>query len=324
MHEGDIFKIAFKTHEGHYEFLVMPFGLTNAPSTFQAVMNTIFKDLLRRSVLVFFTDILVYSNSWTEHMKHLREVLQLLRNNHLFVKKSKCTFGTHQIEYLGHVISAGKVIMDATKVEGVSNWPTPKSIKELRGFLGLSGYYRRFIRNYGVMARPLTNLLKKDAAWNWTKSEQAAFGSLKQVVCQAPVLSLLNFNEEFCIDTNACGQGVGAVLHQKGRPVAFFSKGLGVKHQVLSIYDMEMLVVLMAVKKWHTYLVGKRFQIRTDHQSLKFLADRQAITPFQQKWVVKMLGYDYYITYRRGAQNLVVDALSIKSQESVGQSLQCI
>lgn len=162
MYEGDVRKTAFKTHEGHYEFLVMPFGLTNAPSTFQAVMNAIFKDLLRRSVLVFFDDVLVYSNSWAEHMMHLQEVLQLLRNNHLFVKQNKCTFGTHQIGYLGHIIAAGEVTMDTVKVEGVSNWPTPKSVKELRGFLGLSGYYRRFIRNYGVMARPLTNLLKKN------------------------------------------------------------------------------------------------------------------------------------------------------------------
>lgn len=122
---------------------------------------------------------------------------------------------------------------------------------------------------------------------------------LKQVVCQAPVLCLPNFYEEFCIDTDACGQGVEAMLHLKGRPVAFFSKGLGVKHQALSIYDKEMLAVLLAVKKWHSYVVERKFQIRTDYQSLKFLADRQAITLFQQKWVVKMLDYDYYITYRR-------------------------
>lgn len=147
IYKGDISKTAFKTHEGHYEFLVMPFGLTNASSTFQAEMNTIFKDLLRRSVLVFFDDILVYSSRWTKHMMHLQEVLQLLRNNHLFVKQSKCTSRTHQIEYLGHVIAAGEVKMDAAKIEGVPNWPTAKSVKELRGFLGLSGYYRRFIRS---------------------------------------------------------------------------------------------------------------------------------------------------------------------------------
>ncbi|KAA3481087.1 Transposon Tf2-6 polyprotein [Gossypium australe] len=271
---GDILEKTFKTHKGHYEFFVMPFGLTNIPLSFQPLKNVIFKRILRRSVLVFFDDILVYSSSWTKHLVHLKEVLQLLRDNNIFVKQSKYTFGTHQIEYLGHIISTGTVIMDAAKVEGISNWPIPKSIKELRGFLSLSSYYKRFIRTYGVMAKPLTHLLKKNTPWNWAEIEQTTFELLKQSVCQAPILCLPNFKEELCINTNACGQGLEVALHQKGRLVAFFNKGLGIRHQALSIYDKGLLAVLMAVKKWHTYLVERIFQIRIDYQILKFLADR--------------------------------------------------
>lgn len=154
MWEGDIHKTAFRTHEGHYEFLAMPFGLTNAPSSFQALMNSIFKALLRKFVLVFFDDILVYSSSWSDHLVHLREVLNILRHHQLYAKQRKCSFGTSQVKYLGHIISQGSMSMDPSKVDGVLQWPTPVSVKELRGFLGLSGHYKRFIRQYGILAKP--------------------------------------------------------------------------------------------------------------------------------------------------------------------------
>ncbi|GMJ04990.1 hypothetical protein HRI_004168200 [Hibiscus trionum] len=309
MHEADIPKTAFRTHEGHYEFLVMPFGLTNAPTTFQGLMNRVFKSQLRKYVLVFFDDILVYSPDWQSHLVHLKEVLMILRTQRLYAKQSKCCFGAVEVDYLGYVISKGTIAMDQSKVKCIKEWPSPKSVKELRGFLWLSGYYRRFVKGYGCIARPLTELLKKDG-WKWIQAEEAVFESLKECVSSAPVLTLPDFNMPFIVETDASNVGVGAVLVQRGKPVAFFSKGLGVRYQGLSVYEKEMLAALVAIKKWAAYLIGRHFIIRTDHQSLKFLTENQAITPFQQKWVIKMMGYDYELQYRKGCNNIVVDVLS--------------
>ncbi|KAG8495472.1 hypothetical protein CXB51_013116 [Gossypium anomalum] len=286
-----------------------------------ALMNSIFKPLLRKFVLVFFDDILVYSKSWPEHLEHLHEVLLILRTQQLFAKKTKCCFGTSQIEYLGHVLHDGMVFMDKSKIACISSWPVPSSVKELRSFLGLSGYYRRFIKDYGVMAKPLTELLKKNR-WSWSDQASRAFLALKEALCAAPVLVLPNFQLEFTVNTDASGTGVGAVLQQQGRPVAFFSKALGIRHQALSIYKKEMLAVLLAVRKWHTYLVGRHFKIRTDHQSLRFLSDQVAITPLQQRWVAKMLGCNFEVSYRKGINNKVADALSCQPQLEQCQCFQ--
>lgn len=163
MGEGDIYKTAFRIHLVHYKFKVIPFGLTNAPGTFQSLMNHVFKAYLRKFVLVLFDNILVYSATMNDHVKYLRLVLGILRKEQLFAKLSKCSFGQYKVEYLGHVIIGKGVSTEPSKIEAMANWPTPKSIKDRRGFLGLTGYYRRFVKSYGVISKPLANLLKKNA-----------------------------------------------------------------------------------------------------------------------------------------------------------------
>lgn len=159
--EEDVYKTAFRTHHGLFEFKVMPFGLTNAPASFQALMNEVFQKQLRKTILVFFDDILIYSSTLTDHLMHLKEVLQILRVHKLYAKESKCSFGQQKVEYLGHIISEQGVSTDPSKVQAMAEWPIPQTVKQLRSFLGLTGYYRHFIRNYGAICKPLTTLLQK-------------------------------------------------------------------------------------------------------------------------------------------------------------------
>lgn len=223
MHPDDVYMTAFRTHRGHFEFMVMPFGLSNAPSTFQALMNEILKPFIRKFVLVFFDDILVFSSSWAQHLQHVREVFEALCANHLALKRSKCSFGEKSVASLGNVIGANSVAMDRSKVEAVEAWPRPRTVKVLRGFLGLTGYYRKFVRGYGAIAAPLTALLKKES-FSWTPEAGSAFAVLKQALISAPVLQLLDFTKLFVVDCDASGSGFGAVLHQGDGVVAFFSR----------------------------------------------------------------------------------------------------
>jgi hypothetical protein len=167
MNEADIPKTTFRTHEGHYEFLVIPFGLCNAPSTFQSLMNKLLKPYLRKFFLVFFDDILIYNHTWDAHLHHVDKVLQLLQDNQLFVKKAKCSFGASEVEYLGHIVGHEGVRVDPKNIQAMQDWPRPMTLKCLRGFLGLTGYYRKFFHHYGKISQPLMNLLKKNA-FHWT------------------------------------------------------------------------------------------------------------------------------------------------------------
>jgi hypothetical protein len=194
MHANDVTKIAFRTHHGHYEFLVMPFGLSNAPATFQALMNDVLRPYLRRFVLVFFDDILIYSSTWLEHLQHVGIVLHALRAHHLHLKRAKCSFGATSVAYLGHVISEGGVVMDADKVGAVSSWPTPRSVRDLQGFLGLAGYYQKFIRDFGLITAPLTRLFCRDA-FVWDDDATTTFEALKRALTTGPVLQMPDFDK---------------------------------------------------------------------------------------------------------------------------------
>jgi len=300
MHLADGHKTAFRTHQGLFEFMVMLFGLTNAPSTFQALMNEILKAFIRKFVLVFFDDILVFSSSWADHLQHVRAVFDVLRANHLALKRSKCSFGKETVAYLGHVIGADAVAMDKNKVAAVEAWPRPCTVKALRGFLGLTGYYRKFVKGYGAVAAPLTALLKKEA-FSWTPEAEQAFGALKQTLTTAPVLQLPDFTKRFYVDCDASGSGFGAVLHQGDGAVAFFSRAIAPYHAKLPAYERELIGLVKAVKNWRPYLWGRAFTVCMDHYSLKFILDQRLTTIPQHTWVTKLFGYDLTVEYSLGS-----------------------
>lgn len=272
MEQGEEYKTAFKTHAGHFEYLVIPFGLTNALASFQALMNHIFHPFLRRFVIIFFDDILIYSPSIEDHVLHLQTVFQVIRDQNLFLKKNKCCFATYKVEYLGHFITREGVTTDPSKVRAVADWHQPSYIKQLRGFLGLAGYYRRFVNDFGKIAKPLIDMLKKDS-FIWSDISAAAFLTLKRALISTPVLALPNFSKTFVVETDASGTGIGAVLMQDKHPIAFISKSLGPKQQAMSIYERELLAIVYAVQKWGAYLAHGPFIIKTDQKSIKFLLE---------------------------------------------------
>jgi hypothetical protein len=313
MHPADVKKTAFRTHKGHYEFLVMPFGPSNAPATFQALMNDVLRPYLCKSVLVFFDDILIYSNTWAEHLQHINIVLHALRHHQLHLKRSKCSFGARSVAYLGHVISTAGVAMDAAKVEAVSSWPAPHSARGLRG-LGLVGYYRKFIHDFGVIVAPLTRLLWRDG-FAWDDDTQAAFQQLNTTLTTGPVLQMPDFEKTFVVDCDASGTGFGVVLHQGAGPVAFFSRPFAARHLKLATYERELISLIHAVCHWRPYLWGCHFAVRTDHYSLKYLLDQRLSTVPQHQWLSKLFGFDFEVEYHPGRLNVAADALSRRDAE---------
>lgn len=268
----------------------MAFGLTGAPGTFQGAMNHTLAGGLRKFVIVFFDDILIYNRSLAEHVSHLRQVFQWLQADSWKLKLSKCTFAQTSIAYLGHVVSAAGVSTDPSKIQAVQDWPRPTSLKELRGFLGLAGYYRKFIKNFALIAKPLSDLLRKDSVFVWSFIQADAFSMLKKALCSAPVLALPDFSQPFHIETDACAVGIGAVLQQQGHPLAFISKALGPRNQGLSTYEKEYLAILLAVEHWRHYLLQGEFFIHTDQRSLIHLNEQRLHTAWQQKVFAKLQG----------------------------------
>jgi hypothetical protein len=286
--EQDIEKTAFRCHFGHFEFLVMPFGLTNAPATFQSCMNHIFRDQLRKSVLVFFDDILIYSRSWQEHMRHLDEVLSIMKAQSLYAKESKCEFGMTELLYLGHIINAQGVQVHQEKIRTILDWSTPKNVTELRSFFGLCSYYRQFVRGFSQLGAPLTDLTKH-GAFIWTEKSQETFDHMKEVMSTCPVFALPDFTLPFVLECDTSGEGIGAVLMQGGHPIVFESRKLSQPERLYSIYDKEMLAIMHALTKFKQYLVGSKFMVKTDHNSLKYFLEQKDLSERQQKWVTNVI-----------------------------------
>jgi hypothetical protein len=308
----DISKTAFRTRYGHYEFLVMPFGLTNAPAAFMELMNHIFKSYLDQFVVIFIDDILVYSASEEEHEEHLRTVLQILQRCKLYAKFSKCEFWLDHIQFLGHVISKEGISVDPSKVEAVLEWESPKSVGEIRSFLGLAGYYRRFIEGFSSISAPMTKLLRKGAKFEWNADCEASFQELKKKLTTAPVLTLPQGIEGFVVYTDASGIGLGAVLMQHGKVVAYSSRQLKDHERNYPTHDLELAAVVHALKIWRHYLYGAQFEIFTDHQSLKYIFTQKELNLRQRRWIELLKDYDFALQYHPGKANVVADALSRK------------
>ncbi|WVZ89478.1 hypothetical protein U9M48_035881 [Paspalum notatum var. saurae] len=310
---SDIPKTAFTTKYGLYEYTVMSFGLTNAPAYFMQLMNSVFMDYLDKFVVVFIDDILIYSKTEAEHEEHLRLVLQRLREHKLYAKFSKSEFWIDEVCFLGHIVSKGGIAVDPSKVSTVTNWKVPEIPKEIRGFLGLAGYYRRFIENFSRIAKPITSLLEKDAEFRWTNAQQVAFDELKKRLTTAPVLTLPDQQKKFIVYCDASRDGLGCVLMQEGKVIAYASRQLR-KHELnYATHDLELAAVVHALKIWRHYLYGQRCEIYTDHKSLKYIFTQNELNMRQRRWLELIKDYDMEIHYHPGKANVVADALSRKS-----------
>ena len=314
IHTEDIPKTAFRTRYGLYEFTVLPFGLCNAPATFQRLMNDVFRPHLDDFVLVYLDDVLIYSKTPEEHLRHLRQVFDLLRLHRLHGKLSKCEFGVHTITFLGHVLSADGIHPDPSKVSAIKDWPTPGSVADLRSFLGLSNYYRRFVKDYSKLALPLTNMLSTKGAWTWGPTEQAAFLHLNNALSNAPVVQSPDFSKPFLLRTDASGFALGAVLvqgsGQQEHVVAYESRKLKPAECRYPAHEKELLAIIHALQVWRHYLLGQRFTIEKDNHPTKHILSQPHLSSRQARWLQVLAEYDCEIVYKAGRLNSVADALS--------------
>jgi hypothetical protein len=316
--EKDMQKTAFRTRYGHYEFVVMPFGLTNAPTIFMDLMNRVFRSYLDKFVVVFIDDILIYSSSQMEHANHLREVLETLRRNKLYAKLSKCEFWLNEVVFLGHVISEKGISVDPKKIEAVLRWERPTNVTEIHSFLGLAGYYRRFIEGFSTIASPMTRLTRKEVKFEWSKECETSFQELKSRLTSAPVLALPKEQEGFVVYSDASSKGLGCVLMQHGRVIAYASRQLKPHEVNYPVHDLELAAVVFALRIWRHYLYGVQVQIFTDHKSLKYLLSQKELNMRQRRWMELIKDYDCIIDYHPGKANVVADALSRKNKAFIG------
>jgi len=261
---------------------------------------------------MFIDDILIYSKSRDEHAEHLRVVLGILREHQLYGKLSKCEFWLDEVQFLGHVILAQGIVVDPTKIETMVKWERPQTVTEVRSFMGLAGYYRGFVERFSKMVSPLTQLTRKDKPFSWTEECEACFEDMKKRLTTAPVLAIPNTDKVFEVYYDASYQGLGCVLMQDKRHVAYASRQLKVHEKNYRMHDLELAAMVFAFKTWRHYLYGATFQVFSDHKSLKYLFDQKELNMRQRRWMEYLKDYDFKLLYHPGKANVVVDDLSRK------------
>ncbi|GJT70610.1 putative reverse transcriptase domain-containing protein [Tanacetum coccineum] len=292
----------------------MPFGLTNAPAVFMDLMNRVCKPYLDKFVIVFIDDILIYSKDEREHEEHLKAILELLKKEKLYAKFSKCEFWIPKVQFLGHVIDSRGIHVDPAKIESIKDWASPKTPTEIRQFLGLAGYYRRFIEGFSKIAKSMTKLTQKGIKFDWGEKEENAFQLIKQKLCSAPILALPEGSEDFVVYCDASHKGLGAVLMQREKVIAYASRQLKVHEKNYTTHDLELGSVVFALKIWRHYLYGTRCTVFTDHKSLQHILDQKELNMRQRRWLELLSDYDCDIRYHPGKANVVADALSRKER----------
>ena len=318
--EGDEWKTAFRTRYGHYEYLVMPFGLSNAPAVFQRLMNDVFREYLDKFVIIYLDDILIYSETMEEHVDHVRKVMQLLRDNNLYCKLSKCEFHKSEVEFLGFVVSSKGVTMNSKKVQTILEWEAPKTVKGIRSFLGFANYYRRFIKDFACIVRPLTALTRKNVQFEWDEKCQAAFDKLKHLFISAPILQYADFTKEFIVETDSSDFAVGMVLSQYHNellhPVAYYSRKLTETESRWKIHDKELYAIILAFKQWRQYLLHSQHPviIWSDHRNLQYFMQKQFLNGRQLNWMMFLQDFSFQIAHKPGRLMSKPDALSRREE----------
>jgi len=272
-------------------------------------MTQVLKPFLGRFVVVYFDDILIFSKSTDEHLQHLQEVLCVLRQEQLYAALDKCYFMVPQILFLGFHISKNGISVDDSKIKVIREWPTPTNVHEVRSFHGLASFYRRFIAHFSTIAAPLTSCMKK-GVFEWTNAAHKSFEQLKEKLSIAPVLALPNFDLVFEVHCDASGTGIGGVLSQGGRPIAFFSEKLNGVKLHYSTYDLEFYALFCTLEYWRPYLIHREFILYTDHEALKYISGQQKLNSRRAKWAEYIQEFTFIIKHKAGAQNQVADALS--------------
>ncbi|GJV55070.1 putative reverse transcriptase domain-containing protein, partial [Tanacetum coccineum] len=312
--EQDIPKMAFRTRYGHYEFQVMPFGLTNAPAVFMDLMNRVSKPYLDKFVIVFIDDILIYSKDKKEHEEHLKAILKLLKKEMLYAKFSKCEFWILKVQFLSHVIDSRGIHVDPTNIESIKDWASPKTPMKICQFLGLAGYYRRFIEGFLKIAKSMTKLTQKGIKFNWGEKEENAFQLIKQKLYTTLILALPEGSEDFVVYCDASHKGLGVVLMRREKVIAYASRQLKIHEKNYTTHDLELGSVAFALKIWRHYLYGTKCTVFTDHKSLQHILDQKELNMRQRHWPELLSDYDCEIHYHPGKANVVVDALSRKER----------